>query len=122
MPVGTDIKNLFSDSSHKTNTVSGIDLIKQEVEFLLLFQKYSLFFGNEIGFSPEKYLSLRNREATFNLIRSELQKVFSKYKRAVIKEISMSFEEGTSKLVVDLTLATSTYGNNTFNVSLDLGN
>ena len=34
----------------------------------------------------------------------------------------MSFEEGTSKLVVDLTLATSTYGNNTFNVSLDLGN
>jgi hypothetical protein len=122
MPTGTNIKDLFNTSSGATKLLSNVDLIKQEVEFLLSFQKYSLFFGNELGLGAEKFLNLRNREATFNLIRSEIQKLFTKYRRVKIRNISMAFSRTESKITIDLTLSTSSYDMNTFNVSFDLYN
>lgn len=122
MATGTNTYQLFDTKSKATKTLSGINLIKQEVEFLLGHIKYSLFFGNNMGFSAERFLSLRNRIATFNLIRAELEKLFSKYKRASIRTIEMSFDQTTNTIVVDLTLATGTYGTNLFNVSFNLEN
>ena len=122
MPTGTNVKKLFNESTGTTNTVSSIDLIKQEVEFLLGFQKYSLFFGNNMGFSPQKYLGLRNRIATYNLIKSDLVDLFAKYKRAKIQSLDITFDEQNSRLIIDLTLTTNNYTQGSFNVSFDINN
>lgn len=118
MPVGTIMTNLFNGKS--VNYISGVEVIKEEVKFLIGFQKYSLFFGNNIGLGPEKFLHLTDRLATYNLIKEEIEKLFSSYRRAKLLEVRMEFNESTSAVVITLTLATGSYANNTFNVSFSL--
>ena len=122
MPTGTNRESIYNETTKATNTVSSLDLIKQEVELLLSFKKYSLFFGNEMGLSPEKYLGLRNRTATFNLIKSELEALFYRYKRVRIKEIQMAFDDVESKITIDLTLTMNNYRQGEFNIAFDISN
>lgn len=100
MAVGVDYKNIFVDK--KTKLTSGADLIRAELELLLNFRKYGLFFGNNMGLDCERYIGLKNKVATFNLIKSEIEELFSKYGRAFIKQIEMKFNEETNSIDIDI--------------------
>jgi hypothetical protein len=120
MARGTNMYSLFNNKTKAINLVRGNTLIEEEVSFLLSHPKYSLFFGNNMGFSPEKFLHLKNRVATFNLIRSELEKLFNKYNKASLLEMRLNFNEANDTLELELTLATGSYNSN-INVALNLG-
>lgn len=118
MPTGVNSKALFRNKT--TNYLSGIDLIKSELETLLSIQKFSLFFGNNIGLGPEKYLGLSSRTATFNLIKREIEVFFSKYNRVKLVGIEMSFDNSKSELIINLKLATTAY-RSVFDFSFSIG-
>lgn len=102
MATGVDFRGIFSDTSGKTVTISGPELIEAELSLLLNFRKYSLFFGNEMGLDLEKYIGLSNRAAIFNLIKAEIENLFAKYKRAYVKKIEMKFSKETNAIDIEL--------------------
>ena len=67
---GIDYRNISSNG--QTQLKSGMELIEAELNMLFSIPKHSLFFGNNIGIDLEKYLSLSNKTAAFNLVRSEI--------------------------------------------------
>lgn len=119
MIVGVDYKDIFNNSK-AANLKYGIEMIRAELELLLGFKKYSLFFGNEMGLDLEKYLGLRNRTATFNLIKSDIETLFAKYRRVKLKRIEMSFNEAKNEIIVNVTVAMSgrTYNNITIPIKV----
>lgn len=123
MPIGTSYSDLFSitDTGAKAvKLVSGLDLIKEELSILLNFQKYSLFFGNNMGLDCEKYLHLMNKFATYNLIRSDIDELFRKYGRARITKVEMTFDETNNQLIIDLTVMPAGGVPGMFTMSLSL--
>ena len=117
MTIGVDYKRMFN-SSKATRTVSSAELVAAELNLLLNFKKYSLFFGNEMGLDLEKYISLTNRTAPFNLIKSDIEHLFRKYRRANLKKIEMQFNGESNEIQIDLTVSVGKYGNNTLNIPL----
>ncbi len=109
MKQGTDYKNFFTEDG-KTRLLSGAELVEKELQVLLQFQKHSLFFGNGIGLDAEKYLHLSNREATFNLIKREIEELFSKYSKAYLQNITMYFNEQKNSIEITLDVITNTIG------------
>jgi hypothetical protein len=120
MATGTKYYELFDTNSKSTKLISGSALIAEEIRILVSIQKYSLFFGNNIGLGVNKYLFLSNKLATFNLIKADIEKLFSKYKRAQLLKTEMVFDELTNTLVITLTVTTNLYNKNTFNVLFTL--
>lgn len=120
---GTNYKDIFNQETNSTNLLSGTALIRNELEFLLSFKKYSLFFGNNMGLDCEKYLGLSNRVATFNLIKSDIEDLFRKYKRAIIKNIKMVFNDDDNSIRIDITAVLSRQGKDSIiNIPLVLSN
>lgn len=111
---GVDYRNIFDEATSSTNLISGINMIAAEINLLLNHKKYTLFFGNDMGLDCERYIGLRNRVATFNLIRSDIEKLFKKYKRATIKKIDMSFNEENNAIDIVITASPSTASNLSF--------
>lgn len=106
MIIGVDYKDITNNSKATKLTMS-IDMIRSELELLLNFKKYSLFFGNEMGLDLEKYLGLRNRTATFNLIKADIETMFAKYRRVKLKRVEMSFNDAKNEVVINVTVAMS---------------
>lgn len=121
MIIGVDYKKIFDDSK-SINLVSGSDIILAELTMLLNFQKYSLFFGNNIGLDLEKYIQLRNREATFNLIKSDIEQLFIKYKRAYLKSIDMKFNDDSNTIEITLYVTIDKNSSQVFSIPLVLSN
>ncbi len=121
MTLGIDYKRLFN-SSKATATVTGLDLVAAELNLLLNFKKHELFFGNNMGLDLEKYISLTNRTATFNLIKNDIEELFRKYRRATLKKIEMQFVSDKREIQIDLVVSVDKYGNNTFNIPLIVSN
>jgi hypothetical protein len=121
MAVGTQYNELFNVASKATKTIRSTDLIKAELEVLLGFTKYSLFFGNNMGLDLEKYLHLTNRLATFNLVRSEIEKTLMKYGRVNLLKLDITFNKENNTLDIDMTLSPKRSRRSTFDLSLTLG-
>lgn len=124
---GTDYKDIFNPETNSTKLISGKELLAKELELLLNFKKYTLFFGNGMGLDCERYIHLTNRKATFNLIKSDIEKLFSKYKRAKIKNITMKFNESSNTIEIKIdavpnTSGFSTMSTPTMELSLSLSN
>lgn len=121
MSVGTKYNELFNENSLATKTISGIEVIKEELKMLINFPKYSLFFGNDIGLDLEKYLYLTNRMATFNLIRADIEAMFEKYGRARLSKIEMRFDNTSNAVIIDIEVITGAANSQrTFNLSMNL--
>lgn len=119
--IGIDFENITA-SQGNTALIAGIELIAKELKMLLNFPKYSLFFGNNMGLDLEKYMFLKNKQATFNLIKSDIEQLFAKYKRAYLKQIDMTFDNADNALMIDLTVSTDISGNNAFKIPLRVTN
>lgn len=118
MAVGADYKKLFNHEKEELNLISGIDLIVRELELLLNFPRYSLFFGNNMGLDLEKYLYLSNRRAIFNLIADDIKKFFNTYGRVNLTSLEMSFDDINSKIIIDIEVG---LGNETRTITLERG-
>lgn len=121
MAKGTTYKNLFTKSSKSTKIVGGVDLIKAELEVLLGFTRHTLFFGNNMGLDAERFIHLRNRLATFNLVKTEIETLLAKYGRVDILNLTMNFNKQNNTLEVDLMLSPRRSNSDSFNLSLTLG-
>jgi hypothetical protein len=97
-------------------------MIRDELELLLNFKKHSLFFGNSIGLDLEKYLYLTNRTATFNLIRSEIESLFRKYRRVSLQKIQIRFDDKTNGLVINVEVSYDQFGRTTITVPFSIQN
>lgn len=105
MPVGIDYKDIFNKEKNKTNLLRDEELVLSELSLLLGISKGSLFFGNNIGLDLEKYLYLTNKVAAFNLMRSDLEEFFTKYRRAKLEKIDMRFNKEDSSVDIELTVS-----------------
>lgn len=121
MATGTKHNELFDTSSKSVKLIRGNDLIKSELEFLLGFQRYTLFFGNKMGLDADRFLHLNNDLATFNLVKSEVEKVLAKYGRVNIISIEMRFNKQNDTLEIDMELSPKRARRGNFNLSLTLG-
>jgi len=121
MIIGVDYRDMF-DSAKATRLKRDTEMILAELNLLLNMEKYSLFFGNNMGLDCEKYLNLTNKTAIFNLVKSEIEGLFIKYKRAIINKIEISFEDESSSLVVNLYVSTSRSGYNSFLIPIRISN
>jgi hypothetical protein len=117
---GVDYRDIFDDSVSSTKLITGASLVASELRLLMNMKKYTLFFGNEMGLDCEKYIGLTNRVATFNLIRSEIETLFKKYKRASIRKIDMSFNEETNSIDILMTVFLVANPNRTFTVPFSI--
>lgn len=115
---GVNYKNIINKLTGKTNLISNIELIRQELELLFNIEKYSLFFGNEIGVDLSKYLHLTNRTATFNLIKTEIEVALRKYGKVVPVSIDMRFDDSTNTIVIDLVVSPIANRNTTITVPI----
>lgn len=115
MIIGVDYKQIY-DEKGATALKTGIDMIATEIELLLNFKKYSLFFGNNMGLDLEKYLGLTNRLATFNLIKSDIQDLFRKYRRVKLKTIEITFNKENNEVLINVTVSMS--GTNFNNITI----
>jgi uncharacterized membrane protein len=104
MIIGVDYKEIFNEDSKSTQLKDGLEMIKTELELLLNFKKYSLFFGNEMGLDLEKYIGLTNRKATFNLIKAEIEDLFIKYKRVQLRKLELNFEKNSNSILINVTV------------------
>lgn len=111
MITGVDYKRIFNNSKG-ANLEFGVEMIAAELELLLGFKKYSLFFGNEMGLDLEKYLGLTNRTATFNLIKADIEELFAKYRRVKLRRIEMDFDGSSNSIIINVTV---TMAGNSFN-------
>jgi hypothetical protein len=103
MIIGVDYKNIVNNSKG-ANLEFGAQMIAAELELLLGLKQYSLFFGNNMGLDLEKYLGLTNRTATFNLIKADIEELFSKYRRAKLKKLEMDFDGANSRVIINVTV------------------
>lgn len=122
MIIGVDYKNIFNVEKPETNLTRGIEMIKAELELLLNFKKYSLFFGNNMGLDLEKYLYLTNRTATFNLIRSDIETLFRKYKRVTLKKVEMKFDDGANSITINVEVSYDKAGRNNITIPIRVQN
>lgn len=106
MIVGIDHKQLL-DNAKAAKLKFGVEMIRSEIELLLNFKKYSLFFGNNMGLDLEKYLHLTNTTATFNLIKSDIEELFAKYRRVKLRRIEMSFDDDNMGVTINVTVSMS---------------
>lgn len=106
MIVGVDYKDIL-DNAEATKLKFGVEMIRSEIELLLNFKKYTLFFGNNMGLDLEKYLHLENKTATFNLIKSDIEELFAKYRRVKLNRLRMTFDEETNGLIINVTVSMS---------------
>lgn len=121
MNKGIDYKYIFTPNG-KTNIVTGAELVQRELELLFSIGKHELFFGNDIGFDAERFLGLTNQEATFNLIKAEIEDLFGKYGKANLNKVTMTFVGGENRVVIDLDVTTGTgRTQDTFNFNLTVG-
>lgn len=104
MAKGIDYRNIFS-KNESTNLVEGEELIKAELLLLMSMPKYSLFFGNKMGLDLEKYLGVTNKSAAFNLIRADIEELFSKYRRAKLVSLEMEFDDKNLAIIINITVA-----------------
>jgi len=104
MIVGVDYTDIL-DNAKAAKLKSGIEMIRKEIELLINFKKYSLFFGNNMGLDLEKYLYLTNRTATFNLIKSDIEALFAKYKRVKLRRLEMSFDDDRNGVTINVTVS-----------------
>jgi hypothetical protein len=111
MARGTKFNDLIKPASGETKIIRGLDVIKEELEILLGFEKYSLFFGNNIGLDARRFLYLPNKLATFNLIKSEIEVLITKYNRVRLIKTEMNFNKTTSTLEVNITVVPKGVGN-----------
>ncbi len=121
MIIGVDYKDIF-DESGSVRLKKDIEIITRELELLFRIRKYSLFFSNNMGVDLEKYIELSNETATFNLIKADIEQLFLKYRRAVLKKIDMSFSSLDSTIKIDLTVAVGESGRTVFHLPLILSN
>ena len=98
MNIGIDYRKLTDSSERATNLVYGVDLIAAELDLLLSMQKHQLFFGNDIGLDLERYMYLENKNATFNLIKSDIEKLFNKYRRARLVNFKAKFNDNSIEI------------------------
>lgn len=103
MIAGVDYKNIFNNSK-AANIELGVNMIAAELELLLSFKKYSLFFGNNMGLDLEKYLGLTNRTATFNLIKADIEELFAKYRRVRLRRLEMEFDGSSNAIIINVTV------------------
>jgi hypothetical protein len=126
MITGVSYKNIFKKESNviqnETIITRDIEMIRDELELLLNFKKHSLFFGNSIGLDLEKYLYLTNRTATFNLIRSEIESLFRKYRRVSLQKIQIRFDDKTNGLVINVEVSYDQFGRTTITVPFSIQN
>lgn len=122
MANGTDYTSLFNSITKTTNIISGTDLIKRELELLFNFQKYTLFFGNNMGLDLAKYLSLTNRTATFNLIKADIEDTLAKYGKVKPVQIDIAFDEDENKILINLIVSLLSGGNQLITVPLSIAN
>lgn len=118
--IGTPFKEIFNKDDKASNLISGAELIKSELEFLLTIEKHSLFFGNDLGIDLDRYLYLLNKTATFNLIKSDLEELFAKYNRVYLIKVDMSFER-TGKATIDLVVSQNRDGTQSFTKRIGIG-
>jgi phage baseplate assembly protein W len=122
MITGVDYTNIFSSESPETKLTQGLDMIKQELTLLLNFRKHSLFFGNNMGLDLEKYLYLTNKTATFNLIRSEIEALFRKYRRVTLKKIEIKFEDYKNAIVINVEVSYDRIGRSNITIPIRIQN
>lgn len=122
MATGTNYRNLVNEATGKTNLISGNELIKQELQMLFNLDKYSLFFGNEMGVNLNKYLHLTNRTATFNLIKTDIEIALRKYGKVVPISINMKFDDELGGIKIDLVVAPIANRNTPITVPLTVSN
>lgn len=121
MAIGTDYRNLTTTTG-KTKLINSNELIKRELEMLFNFDKYSLFFGNEIGINLNKYSHLTNRTATFNLIKTDIETALRKYGKVIPISINMKFIEDTNSIKIDLVVASVANRNVPITVPITVSN
>jgi hypothetical protein len=100
MAVGVNYLDIF-DNNDNIKLISGVDLVIAELQLLFTLEKYSLFFGNEMGLDLDKYIYTNNKLATFNLIRSDIEKFFKRYSKAALKKLEMKFDK-TGMVTIDI--------------------
>lgn len=86
------------NTNNSTAIRSGATLIAKELELLLNMSKHDLFFGNNMGIDLERYLYLRNRQATYHLIRDDIVDLLRKYGKVNLRELSIVFKSGTLEI------------------------
>lgn len=103
MNIGVSHKEL--NVNNATVLSSGAKLVAHELELLLNMPKYGLFFGNNMGVDLEKYLYLKNKQATFHLIRDDIVEALRKYGKANLKELTLVFgADSTLTIVLTVTV------------------
>lgn len=117
--IGTIYNKITEDG--RTYLASGSELVAGELALLLNFPKYSLFFGNNMGLDLEKYLHLKNKQAIFNLIKADIEKLFDKYGKVYLKKVDMIFGQD-SVLHITLTVSMDIQGRETFMIPLTVSN
>jgi hypothetical protein len=122
MATGTDYKNLTNTATKKTALIYGKTLIRNELEMLFSLEKYSLFFGNDFGLDLNKYLSLTNRAATFNLIKADIEDTLRKYGKVTPTSLNMRFDEAENSIVIDLTVSLTPGGNSLVTIPITVSN
>lgn len=99
---GVNYLSIF-DENGNTKLSTGADLVMAELSLIFKMDKYSLFFGNNMGLDLEKYLYTNNKVATFNLIKTDIEAFFTTYPKATLKKIEIQFSK-LGKAIINLTL------------------
>lgn len=106
MAVGIDYKDILNINNEQgteylVKLKTGPELVAAELNLLFSIDKYSLFFGNNIGLDLGRFLYTENKLATFNMIRYTIENFFSTYSKADLIKLEIQFSKA-GKVVVDL--------------------
>lgn len=113
-------KQIGEGGMMSTDLHSGASLVQSELNFLLTTKKHTLFFGNDLGMDLERYLHLLNTEATFNLIKDELELLFQKYGKVYLQRIDMEVTQNTKGININIIASMDPQGMNEINIPLRL--
>lgn len=106
MNFGITYNNLLKRGS--TPITSQEELIKEELKMLLGLKKHSFFFANNMGLDLERYLYLTNKQATFHLIKEDIEELLNKYKKVTLAELSIEFVENSKLKIIIITRIANT--------------
>lgn len=120
-PTGTDVSSTNKTRAYSTKLTQGAKLIQSELTFLAQTRKHSLFFGNDLGLDLERYLYLLNNQATFNLIKDEIEVLFNKYKKVYLQRIDMRFNDMQRSLSINVEVSIDPNGNNLITIPINVG-
>ena len=109
------------EKAYSTKLTQGAKLIQSELTFLAQTRKHSLFFGNDLGLDLERYLYLLNNQATFNLIKDEIEVLFNKYKKVYLQRIDMRFNDMQRSLSINVEVSIDPNGNNLITIPINVG-